>query len=70
MLDTVMVRVLLVMAGVRERVDRLRRAPDAGYNTEATVVIALLAAAAIAVAGIIINKVTTRANTINLNPVP
>jgi len=69
-LDTVMVRVLLVMAGVRERVDRLRRAPDAGYNTEATVVIALLAAAAIAVAGIIINKVTTRANTINLNPVP
>jgi hypothetical protein len=68
MLDTVMVRVLLVLADVRERVDRLRRAPDAGYGTEATVVTALLAAGAILVVGIIVAKIRERANSINLNP--
>jgi len=71
-LDTVMVRVLLLMAdlqaGVRARFDRLRRAPEAGYNTEATVVTAILAAAAITIVGIIVKKITDRANGINLNP--
>ncbi|MCI0686521.1 MAG: hypothetical protein L0Y54_04675 [Sporichthyaceae bacterium] len=38
---------------------------DAGYSTEAVVVIALLVAAAIVVLGILTVKLTNRANTIN-----
>jgi len=68
MLDTVMVRVLLLITDVRDRVDRLRRAPDAGYNTEATVVTAILAAAAITIVGIIVDKIIDRANSIKLGP--
>ena len=70
MLDILMVRTLLILAAARERLDQLRREPDAGYNTEATLVIALLAAAAITIVGIIVDKITDRANSINLNQVP
>jgi hypothetical protein len=59
-------RTLLALAGIRDRATRLRRTNDAGYSTEATVVIALLAAAAIVIVGIIVAKVTARANSINL----
>ena len=62
------VRVLVAVTGIRHRVDELRRNPDAGYNTEAVIVIALLAAAAITIAGIVIAKLTARANSINLGP--
>ena len=68
MLLALYVRTALVAAEVRARFDQLRREPDAGYNTEATVVIALLAAAAITIVGIIVVKVTQRANSINLGP--
>ena len=60
------VRTLLALAGIRDRAAKLRRTNDAGYSTEATVVIALLAAAAIVIVGIIVAKVTARANSINL----
>ena len=60
------VRALLVVTGIRDRVAKLCRSNDAGYSTEATVVIALLAAAAIVIVGIIVAKVTARAKSIDL----
>jgi hypothetical protein len=69
-LEQLLVRVLVLWAAARERVGRLRREPDAGYNTEATIVIALLAAAAITIVGIIVGKITGRANSIDLDEVP
>jgi hypothetical protein len=68
MFTALAVRTYLLVAGLRDRAAQLRTRPDAGYNTEATVVIALLAAAAIVIIGIIIQKVTDRANSINLGP--
>jgi len=68
MLTALSVRAMLALAGIRDRAATLRRNPDAGYNTEATVVIALLAAAAIVIVGIIVSKITARANSINLGP--
>lgn len=43
-----------------------RAREDAGYTTEAVIVIALMVAAAIAVVGIIVAKVTAKANSIDL----
>jgi hypothetical protein len=69
MFTALTVRTLLAVAGIRDRVNELRRNPDAGaYTTEGVIVIALLAAAAIAVVGIIVGKITARANSINLGP--
>ena len=68
MFTAITVRTMLAVAGIRGRVNELRRNPDAGYNTEAVIVIALLAAAAITIVGIVIAKVTARANSINLGP--
>ena len=45
----------------------LRAEPEAGYSTEAVIVTALLAALALTAVGIIVAKVTTKANSINLN---
>lgn len=49
------------MAGLRGRL-RLLRAEDAGYSTEAVVVIALLVAMAVAAVAIIAAKVLSAAN--------
>lgn len=68
MWSELMVRYLLLVTAVRDRVQRLREQPDAGYTTEQVIVTALLAAAAIVVVGIIVAKVTARANSINLGP--
>jgi len=68
MFKAVIVRTLIAVAGLRERLRRMRDEPDAGYTTEQVVVTALLAAAAIVVVGIIVAKVTSRANGINLGP--
>ena len=46
----------------------MREEPDAGYTTEQVVVTALLAAAAIVIVGIVVAKITARANSINLGP--
>ena len=46
----------------------LRQRPDGGYTNETVVVTALLVGAAILVIGIIIAKVTTKANNIDLGP--
>jgi len=44
----------------------LRREPDAGYSTETVLVTALLVVAAIAVLAIIVAKVTSKANSIDM----
>ncbi|SFK89123.1 hypothetical protein SAMN05421835_14210 [Amycolatopsis sacchari] len=51
---------------VRARVDMLRREPEAGYSTETVLVTALLVVAAIAVLAIIVAKVTSKANSIDM----
>ncbi len=54
-----------VRAHLRRRWDATRVAPDAGYSTEATIVIALLVALAITVVGIIAAKVLAKAHSIS-----
>ena len=51
---------------IRARVEMLRREPDAGYSTETVLVTALLVVAAIAVLAIIVAKVTSKANSIDM----
>jgi hypothetical protein len=56
----------LLSAGLRARLAELRRNPDAGYATETVVITALLVVAALTVVTIIVGKVVTKANSINL----
>ncbi|WP_239406293.1 hypothetical protein [Frankia sp. Cj3] len=49
----------------RRRWDAARAEPDAGYSTEATIIIALLVALAITVVGIISAKVIAKAHSIS-----
>ncbi|MCE7009939.1 hypothetical protein LWC34_45110 [Kibdelosporangium philippinense] len=51
---------------ISARFETLRRNPDAGYSTETVLWIAGLAAAALLLAGIIIAKVVSKANSITL----
>ncbi|MFJ8813792.1 hypothetical protein [Amycolatopsis thermoflava] len=51
---------------IRARVEMLRREPEAGYSTETVLVTALLVVAAIAVLAIIVAKVTSKANSIDM----
>lgn len=53
---------------LRRKTQQMRDEPDAGYTTEQVVVTALLAAAAIIIVGIVVTKITARANSINLGP--
>jgi hypothetical protein len=53
-------------AEIRHRWKVVRDTKDGGYSTEAVLVTALLVLAAIAVIGIIVGKVTGKANSINL----
>ncbi|MEU6158817.1 hypothetical protein [Streptomyces sp. NPDC047130] len=50
----------------RDRLAHMRDNPDGGYTTETVIVTALLALLAIAVVGIIVAKVTAKANGIDL----
>lgn len=56
----------LLSAGLRARIAELRHNPDAGYTTETVVITALLVVAALTVVTIIVGKVVTKANSINL----
>jgi hypothetical protein len=56
----------LLSAGLRARLDELRRNPDAGYTTETVVITALLVVAALTVVTIVVGKIVTKANSINL----
>jgi hypothetical protein len=56
----------VIVGQLRARLAELRREPDAGYTTEAVLVTALLVLAALALLAIIVVKVTTKANGINL----
>lgn len=51
---------------LHERIEPLRRRPDAGYSTETVLVTALLVAAALAVVAIIVAKVVAKAHSIDL----
>ncbi len=53
-------------AEIRHRWTVVRDTKDGGYSTEAVLVTALLVLAAIAVIGLIVGKVTGKANSINL----
>lgn len=53
-------------AEIRHRWSVVRDTKDGGYSTEAVLVTALLVLAAIAVVGIIVTKVTGKANSIDL----
>ena len=53
------------LTGLIRRHRRATSTRDAGYSTEAVVVIALLVAAAIVVIGILTVKLTNRANAVN-----
>jgi len=57
--------VQVVIGRVRAELERLRH-DEGGYSTEAVVVTALLVAAALFVIAIIIDKVITKANGINM----
>ncbi|HJT04927.1 MAG TPA: hypothetical protein VJ757_15065 [Pseudonocardiaceae bacterium] len=56
----------LLCAWLCARIAELRRNPDAGYTTETVVITALLVVAALTVVTIIVGKVVTKANGINL----
>lgn len=51
---------------LRARIRELREHPDAGYTTETVLVTALLVVLALAVIAILVAKVTSKANGINL----
>lgn len=55
--------VTVIVAAVRARIEQIRQ-DERGYTTETVVVTALLAAAAIAVIGIIATAITRKANEI------
>jgi len=56
----------LFATGIHARIAQLREKPDAGTMTEQVIITALLAIAAVTIVGIIVAKVTARANSINL----
>ena len=60
--------VIHLIRSLRERLAVARAQPEAGYSTEAVVVIALLVAVAVAAVGIIGAKVLTKANGIDTGP--
>lgn len=57
-----------VIRFLRDRLAIARAEPEAGYSTEAVIVIALLAAMAIAAVGIIAAKVLAKANSVDTGP--
>ncbi|PZS30135.1 MAG: hypothetical protein DLM61_11625 [Pseudonocardiales bacterium] len=58
---------VLLVSALHARIGELRRNPDAGYTTETVLVTALLlVVAALVVVGIIVAKVTAKANGIDL----
>lgn len=59
---------ILAWSALRERLELLRRHPEAGYFTEAVLVTALMVGLAIAVIAIVAAKVTAKAHSIDLGP--
>ncbi len=51
---------------LKDRLALLREDKEAGYTAEAVIVIGLMVVAAIAIVTIIVNKITTRAQGINM----
>lgn len=59
---------ITVWSALQERIESLRRHPEAGYSTEAVLVTALMVGLAIVVVAIVAAKVTAKANSIDLGP--
>jgi hypothetical protein len=59
-------RATALVNDLRSTWNKLNRTPDAGYASEAVLVTALLIIGAIVVIGIIVAKVTSKANQIDL----
>lgn len=57
---------LMLWTRLRAGLEVLRRNPEAGYSTETVLVTALLVVLALAVIAVIVTKVTTKANGIDL----
>lgn len=55
-----------MLSMLKDRLALLREQKEAGYTAEAVIVIGLMVVAAIAIVTIIVNKVTTRAQGINM----
>lgn len=55
-----------LLSMLKDRLALLREEKEAGYTAEAVIVIGLMVVAAIAIVTIIVNKVTTRAQGINM----
>lgn len=51
---------------LKNRLAQLRQEPEAGYTAEAVIVIALMVIATITIVGIIVVKLTDKANSINM----
>jgi hypothetical protein len=56
----------LMLSLLKDRLALLREQKEAGYTAEAVIVIALMVVAAIAIVGVIVDKITTRAQGINM----
>jgi hypothetical protein len=55
-----------MLSMLKDRLASLREDKEAGYTAEAVIVIGLMVVAAIAIVTIIVNKITTRAQGINM----
>ena len=55
-----------LLSMLKDRLALLREEKEAGYTAEAVIVIGLMVVAAIAIVTIIVNKITTRAQGINM----
>jgi hypothetical protein len=55
-----------MIAMLKDRLALLREDKEAGYTAEAVIVIGLMVVAAITIVGIIVDKITTRAQGINM----
>jgi hypothetical protein len=56
----------ILWTAVRARIDVLRKEPEAGVTTEYVLLVALIAIAVVTIVGIIVTKLVTKANGINL----
>jgi hypothetical protein len=56
----------VLWTALQARTESLRREPEAGYTTEFVLVVALIAIAVVLIVGIIVTKIVTKANGIDL----
>jgi len=57
---------MFLISVLKDRFALLREEKEAGYTAETVIVIGLMVIATIAIVGIIVDKITTKANSINM----